>query len=473
MATPASARECPAPSNAPWPAGVAVHYPNSDAFKNATERWSPYQAPTFNVSVSPTTEQQVVQIVKAATSNKTPFLATGGRHGYTTTLGKLQGGLSIDLSKMTKIDIDKEAQTVTIGPGVTIGDVIGPILEAGFQMPVGSCFQVGVIGATVGAGVGLFQGLFGLMIDALQSVTLVTATGDVIRASSLENAELFFGIRGAGANFGIITSATYHLTKAVNGGQVLTADLIFPASLKSQYFDTLKTFEDMPAQLAVNTAITWNPDTNSTQIIGTFAYSGPEDEGLALIKPFLDLKPPVVRQSVVPYSQVPHVILFGMIAALGTPGTIHDIWTANVLEFSVDTLNSAFDQYDTFFRANPDIRGSVGILESFSTQAVKASEQDTAYPWRDSKGNFMFQMSFPQSGGPAEEAANKFARSLRDEFASTSGYNGLAVYVSYAHGDETLEEIYGPSLPRLVALKKKWDPDNVFGYNNALPTEMP
>lgn len=82
-------------------------------------------------------------------------------------------------------------------------------------------------------------------------------------------------------------------------------------------------------------------------------------------------------------------------------------------------------------------------------------------------------MAWPE-GKPVEEAANALGRELRSEFAATSGYPDLSVYVSYAWGDETLEQIYGKEkLPRLAALKKKWDPDNVFRYNHALPTEYP
>lgn len=74
-------------------------------------------------------------------------------------------------------------------------------------------------------------------------------------------------------------------------------------------------------------------------------------------------------------------------------------------------------------------------------------------------------------GDPAATAGDQLGRALRDSWASTSGYGGLRLYVNYAHGDETLEQLYGANkLPRLTALKKKWDPQNVFGYNNALPT---
>jgi FAD/FMN-containing dehydrogenase len=101
------------------------------------------------------------------------------------------------------------------------------------------------------------------MIDALISVRIVTAQGDVVEASASKNPELFFGIRGAGANFGVITSATYKLFKAVNGGQVFTADMVYPESMRTDYFNVLKTYENtMPAELAINTAINWNTDSN-------------------------------------------------------------------------------------------------------------------------------------------------------------------------------------------------------------------
>ncbi|RYO84495.1 hypothetical protein DL766_009435 [Monosporascus sp. MC13-8B] len=463
-------------NNPQFPAEIVVYYPGSDVFTNATERWSIYAAPNFTAAVRPSNEQEVAEVVKAARASNTPFLATGGRHGYGTTLGKLRNGLAIDLSKLNSIEIDAAEERATVGPGVKIAELTALLQEAGFEMPVGSCPSVGVIGATLGAGVGLFQGLFGLMIDALVSVRLVTANGDVVEASACSNQELFWGIRGAGANFGIITSATYKLTKAVNGGQVFTADVIYPASLRRDYFNVLKTYEDtMPAELSINTAISWNADTNETQIIGTFVYSGPEAEARRALAPFFDLNPPVVRSSVVPYSEVPFAVLFGMIATLSEPGSIHDIFSVNVLQFAVESFNTAFDKYDAFYKAHPDGRASVGILESFANQAVAAVPHDaTAYPWRESKGNFMFQMSWPELGNPVEEAANALARDLRRDFAATSGYPDVSVYVSYAHGDEKIQQIYGKGkLPRLVALKRKWDPDNVFAYNNALPTKLP
>lgn len=124
---------------------------------------------------------------------------------------------------------------------------------------IGSCSCPGMVGATIGAGVGRLQGLDGLVIDALVSVRLVTANGSIVEASETVNAELFWGIRGAGANFGIITVATYKLTPLHNGGQVTNVDLIFGAASNASYFEVLASFEgNMPAELAIITDIVYN-----------------------------------------------------------------------------------------------------------------------------------------------------------------------------------------------------------------------
>jgi FAD/FMN-containing dehydrogenase len=116
-----------------------------------------------------------------------------------------------------------------------------------------------MVGATLGAGVGRYQGLHGLVIDALISVRLATATGDVIEVSKTKNADLFWAIRGAGANFGVVTSATYKLTPLVNKGQVTNVDFIIPPNLTKQYFDALAKFENkLPPQLATISLLHYN-----------------------------------------------------------------------------------------------------------------------------------------------------------------------------------------------------------------------
>ena len=103
---------------------------------------------------------------------------------------------------------------------------------------------------------GRYTGLFGLVSDALLSARVITADGQILQVSEKQNSDLFWGIRGAGANLGIITSATYQAHRLVNGGQVMSADFVFPANMSKQYFDVLGSFSGkMPAELAVITII--------------------------------------------------------------------------------------------------------------------------------------------------------------------------------------------------------------------------
>lgn len=116
-----------------------------------------------------------------------------------------------------------------------------------------------MVGATLGAGVGRYQGLHGLLIDNLLSALMVTAQGNIITVSATENSDLFWGIRGAGFNFGIILSATYKTSPLTNGGIVSSADLVFPTSVNASYFAALKTFQDtLPAALSLFTLIDYN-----------------------------------------------------------------------------------------------------------------------------------------------------------------------------------------------------------------------
>jgi len=112
---------------------------------------------------------------------------------------------------------------------------------------------------TLGAGIGRYQGVFGLLIDALVSVRLVTAAGNLITVSATSNPDLFWAIRGAGANFGIITSATYKLHPQINGGQLTNVDFAFPANQSSAFFNALASYNgSMPAKLASVSLITYD-----------------------------------------------------------------------------------------------------------------------------------------------------------------------------------------------------------------------
>ncbi|KLU89215.1 hypothetical protein MAPG_08189 [Magnaporthiopsis poae ATCC 64411] len=294
---------------------TVVSFDGQEWFENVTERWDVYRPPTFKVSVSPATEKDVESAVKLATKFKIPFLATGGRHGYVTTLGRLQNGLAIDLSLLNKFSIDRKAATLTVGPGVRFSQIFGPLYEAGFQVPTGTCACVGMIGATLGAGIGRLDGLDGLMIDALQSVKLVTADGRTITVSEKEHKDLFWGIRGAGQNFGVVVSATYKLKPLYADGVWTSVGLIFSAEQNATYFDVVTQMK-VPPQLTIESVISYNATLSQPQVMVTLTWTGLRDEALAAMKPILDIGPRYTKIDQVTYATLSRVVAFGMMDAI-------------------------------------------------------------------------------------------------------------------------------------------------------------
>jgi hypothetical protein len=274
----------------------------------------------------------------------------------------------------------------------------------------GSC--PGFVGLTVGSGVGRFTGLFGLVADALLSARVVTADGRVVQVSEKQNPDLFWGMRGAGANLGIVTSATYKAHKLVNQGQIMNADLIFPANMSREYFDVLGSFSGkMPANLAVVTVIyydkaaqavsrspvtltwfaTWFSSglttTLKTQILANWVYIGPKEEGLRVIAPVMALNPTVANIQVVPWSKLIATVGGGFDTGLCQKNLSRNFYSVNLRNLSASTYQATFDKMAKFFETYPNARGTAIDLETFPSQAMAAVPDDaTAYPWRDALG---------------------------------------------------------------------------------------
>ncbi|KAJ8061543.1 hypothetical protein OCU04_009356 [Sclerotinia nivalis] len=143
---------------------------------------------------------------------------------------EIKAGVEIDLANFNSVAIDKDANTMTGGDSIHFRDITGPLQDAGKELPIGSCTCVGAIGATLGGGIGAYSSKHGLIADSLLSVRMVTGRGDLITVSATQYPDLFWGLKGAGFNYGIITQATYRIYNASNGGYAMNADLRYSAS---------------------------------------------------------------------------------------------------------------------------------------------------------------------------------------------------------------------------------------------------
>ncbi|KAK8024071.1 hypothetical protein PG993_012137 [Apiospora rasikravindrae] len=483
-----------------WSKGTIVSFGGTSRFQEATERWTIFNPPTYVAAISPSTEEDVRKVIKLATTLKFPFLVTGKRHGYGIGLGRLHNGLAIDLSGIRTLDLNKAAQTITIGPGVGAGDIFDPLYEAGFELrmyipssykilhilsiqlltrPViitetGSASCPSLIGVTLGGGVGRFNGVHGLLLDALVSVRMVTWDGRLITVSKTSYPDLFWAIRGAGANFGAVVSATYRVHPLRNNGDILSADFYFPANKSSEYFKAVEALSGkLPAEMASISLVLWNNDANETQVGANWVYLGPESEGRQALAPFLAIGPSYQNISVVKWNKLIATAGGGVEAQTCEDGLYRDLYSMNIKNYSASTYSASFAKMADFFARYPEARTSILQFEWFPNQAMAAVPLgETAWPWRDATGYVNPNMIWNKGASAATaKAASALGRELREDLRATDGYSGPSVFVNYARGDEKLEEIYTrQNLPRLARLKKQWDPHGFFSFNNALPT---
>lgn len=195
-----------------------VLLPSSPSFSSYTHRWSENprtNSPTYAIIVIPASESDVSQTIRYANSRSIPFLATTGTHGTWHGLAQLQGGMAIWTRNLTKMEFAADGKSATLGGGLRGDDVVPALWARGKQTTTGSCRCVSLLGPALGGGHGWLQGQYGLGADQILSARVVLANGTAVKASNTENSDLFWALRGAGHNFGVVTEVEYKLYDAV------------------------------------------------------------------------------------------------------------------------------------------------------------------------------------------------------------------------------------------------------------------
>lgn len=435
-----------------------------------TQRWSNYEAPSYIIAVKPATKEDVAKIIGYAANSSIPFLSTGGGHGFATTLGRLTHGIEIDLSNFDSVDIDIKGNTLTIGGSVRFRDVLGPLGQAHKELSIGSESCVGMVGATLGGGVGRYNGLHGMLLDSLLSVKMVTAAGKIITVSTTEHSDLFWGVRGAGFNYGTILEAKYSVYDETVP-LVLNADFLFAPNTSRAILEYFKSFEDgLPAELSFILLATYSPEIGGSVILVNAVYAGSQSEGAKYLQPLLAASPVRHNFSMIPWSAINSVSFFGSEPANYTCPTdsTHNVYGSAVYRVDVDAFQAFYENYEHLTSSmSAELGGTVYFIEFFPKQGVEAVPSSaTAYPWRNITVHLLLNFAYDAANNRLDRQINDFARSARRNFSAVSGFPQPELYVSYGHGDEALVTLYSAeNLPRLRSLKEKWDPNNVYGYN--------
>jgi len=403
----------------------------------------------------------VMHCVNFARANNVLVAVRGGGHNIGGN-AVCNDGLVIDLSRMKGLRVDPARRTARAEPGLTWGEFDRETQAFGLATTGGQISTTGIAGLTLGGGWGHLARRYGLSSDNLLSVDLVTTSGYLLAAGATENADLFWGVRGGGGNFGIVTSFEYQLHAV---GPVLGGIVAYPFEKATEVLKLYREFTiASPDEMASGIVLISLPD--GTPVVGiVVCHSGAFAEGERVVKPLRAFGPPLMDQiGPIPYTAAQQLI-DGFY-----PAGLQNYWKSSFLRTISDDVIDTMVAYCAK-RPSPMCHG---LIEHQLGGAVRRADREaTAFGHRDAEYSFM---SLGVSADAAE--AEECARWAREFWNAMQPWSTGGVYVNYLgreadEGVGRIEAAYGPEkYARLVALKNKYDPANLFRLNqNIKPSQ--
>jgi FAD/FMN-containing dehydrogenase len=382
----------------------------------------------------------------------------GGGHNVTGN-ATCDDGIMIDLSLMKKVQVDPERMTAKAQGGATWGDFDKATQVYGLATTGGLISSTGIAGLTLGGGVGWLVRHYGMSCDNLIEAEMVTVNGDVIIASLTQNPDLFWALRGGGGNFGVVTSLTYRLHPVQN---VLGGMILHPIEDAKNVLQFYRRFmQTAPNELTLYACLIHTPD-GLPVIAFVGCYSGNLDEGEEVLKSLRQFGSPIADlMQVQPYTQIQTML------DAPFPHGIRCYWKSGFLtELSDDAIDTILQHAKTV--ASPQ---SAIILELYGGAATQEPAGGTAFPHREE----LFDLVVI-SGWMNKEEDEKNIRWTRAFWDAMQPFYSHHVYMNVlgVEGEQRVKEAYGKSYQRLLAVKRKYDPQNVFRLNqNINPAEQP
>jgi hypothetical protein len=391
----------------------------------------------------------VVSCITIARRHDLPLSVRGGGHSVAgNAVG--DGALMLDLSGMKAIRVDPEARTVRAEPGLTLGEFDRATQAFGLATTLGVVSVTGIAGLTLGGGLGWLNGRHGLACDNLISADVATADGQVLRASTEENEDLFWGIRGGGGNFGIVTSFEYQLHPV---DLVLAGGLSYPLGMAPQvlrYYDEF--VKAAPDNLSTAASLGLTPTGEPTVSIAV-CYCGPIDEGETVLRPLRTFQSPV-DDGIQP---MPYTVLQSARDEGFPSGRLH-YWKSGWLR---DVTDGAIETLMRFLPHMPSSAGGVGLQQMHGV-ASRVAPSVTAFAHRAEQYDFLIQSQW--SDATDSDRNVEWTKAL---FEAMQPHLEESVYVNNLgdEGPQRVQAAYGENYRRLVAVKQTYDPDNLFRAN--------
>ena len=401
----------------------------------------------------------VMAAVKFARSQRIRTSVRGTGHNVAG-ISLCDDGLVIDLSAMKGIHVNPLARTARVEPGVTWGEMNHDLQAFGLAATGGYVGTTGVGGLTLGGGLGWMVRKHGCALDNLLSADVVTAEGELVRASTKDNADLFWGIRGGGGNFGIITSFEFQVHPA---GTVLAGLVMHPLSKGREAMRFWRKYEETAAEEMSNSVVIFTagtelpvPDKLRREPIVALGgvWVGPLEEGERALRPLREYGPPAADI----YQPMPYSAAQTMADFLWPKG-LYSYWKSSFLKSLSD---GAIDTILDFCAKTPSPRTVVVIEHDGDSVWSRVPEDATAFGHRNWPYNMVITTMWTD---PKDSDVN--IQWTRNFWEAMKPFMAEAVYVNYL-GDvdeEGVRTAYGKKYDRLAALKQKYDPTNFFSMN--------
>ncbi len=393
----------------------------------------------------------VINSVNFARENGLLISVRGGGHNFPGN-SVCNDGLMIDLSRMTGVRVDPAARTVRAQGGTKWGAFDHETQAFGLAAPGGTDVDTGIAGLTLGGGIGWLSGSYGLSSDNLISADVVTAEGRSLTASADENPDLFWGLRGGGGNFGVVTSLGYQLHPI--GPEVLAGWLIYPFDKVREFFALVNELTDnMPDELNLITFLMNLPDGSGRACSILLCYHGPIEEGERVIRPLRKFGPPMIDDvRPMPYTEAQKLA----VAPSGRQNYLKSHFVSQVSDGIVDI---ALDYFDRVTSPLTSV-----LFQYLGNAAQRVPVSETAFGHRGALCEWATNAVFLDPG--ESEVHIRWVRDFASELLPfSSGAYINQVGTEAEEGEEAIQAAFGDNFQRLTALKQKYDPTNLFSHN--------
>jgi len=368
-------------------------------------------------------------------------------------------GMMIDLSPMRSVHVDPESKTAVVEPGATLADFDHEAQAFGLATPLGINSTTGVAGLTLGGGFGWLTRKYGMTVDNLLSVDVVTADGELRHASEDENPDLFWGLRGGSGNFGVATSFEFRLHEV--GPEVLAGLVVYPHDAARDVLEHMVAFNaDAPDEMTAWAILRQAPplpflpeEVHGTDVLVVAAfYAGEMEEGEAVMAPLREHGDPIA-DVIGPHQYTAFQQSFD---PLLEPGA-RNYWKSHNFH---DLSDAAIDTAIEFAAKLPSPQSEIFFGQVGGAMARVAADE-TAYPYRDAE--YVMNVHTRWEDPSLDDECISWSREFYDAMEPYASGGAYVNFISEGSGEEQLG--YGENYERLAELKARYDPTNLFRMN--------